>query len=352
LDGIRGIAVLLVLFLHLFASSMEDEKWTGLPRVVLLATRFGGVGNDLFFVLSGFLITGILLDSVGRPHYFRIFYIRRALRILPLYYLILLLIGMSYRGAGGFVGLSIFYLSNMAPIFGVAVVYPPLWSLSVEEHFYLLWPWLISRLRPPQVWLLAAGICLAEPVLRGFAFFKGWDVATYSWFRFDGLAAGALLATFVRSGGGAERRLWGFGSICLVAAGILAAVGFPFGIFTRKTLAGAALLYTFYSMLFVGIIAVVLSRQSRHLSGIIRSRILRWCGNLSYCLYMVHWLIIYGWDRLIGKYPSLVVDHWGRFGAICIRGLTVGVVCFVLAELSRCFFEGPLLRLKEFFAYS
>jgi peptidoglycan/LPS O-acetylase OafA/YrhL len=331
---------------------MEAEKWTGLPRWVEIATRPGWMGVDLFFVLSGFLITGILLDSVGRPHYFRNFYGRRALRILPLYYLILLLIGISYSGWRGFVGLSIFYLSNMAPIFGVAVVYAPLWSLSVEEHFYLLWPWLISRLRPQRVWLLAAAICFAEPVFRGFAFFQGWDVATYTWFRLDGLAAGALLAIFVRSNGYSERRLLGLGSICIAAAGILAGIGFPFGIYTRKTLIGDALLYTFCSLMFAGIISVVLSGGFRRLSSLMRSRFLRWCGDLSYCLYIVHWLIFCGWDTIIGKYPPRVVAGWGRFGALCFRALGVCVICFVLAELSNLFFEGPLLRLKRFFVYT
>jgi peptidoglycan/LPS O-acetylase OafA/YrhL len=331
---------------------MEMETWIGFPRWVELATRPGWMGVDLFFVLSGFLITGILLDSAGRPHYFRNFYGRRALRILPLYYLILLLISIFYRESRGFVGFSFFYMSNMAPIFGVAVVYTPLWSLSVEEHFYLLWPWLISRLKAHRIWLLAAGIWLAEPIFRGIAFFHAWDVSSYTWFRLDGLTAGALLATFVRSNLYSERRLLWLGSTCIAAAGILMAVGFPFGIYTRKALTGDALLYTVCSLMFAGGIAVVLSGEFRHLSGLMRSRLLRWCGDLSYCLYIVHWLIFYGWDSIIGKSPARVVAGCGRFGALCFRALGVCVICFALAELSRRFFEGPLLRLKRFFAYA
>ncbi len=176
LDGVRGVAVILVLMLHGFAWSMETEKWTGLARWVELATRPGWMGVDLFFVLSGFLITGILLDSAGKPHYFRNFYARRALRILPLYYGFLILIAICYRGAHDYVFLSAFYLSNMAPILGVAVYYGPLWSLSVEEHFYLLWPWLISRLKTRHIWVLAGSICVIEPVLRGIAYFEGWEL--------------------------------------------------------------------------------------------------------------------------------------------------------------------------------
>ncbi len=145
LDGIRGIAVLLVLALHGFAWPMQWETWHGFPRVIQLLTLPGGLGVNLFFVLSGFLITGILLDAAGEPHYFRNFYGRRALRILPLYYLTLLLIFVPYPSSGKFVLLGLFYISNMTGIFGVLNVYGPLWSLSVEEHFYLLWPW-VSRL--------------------------------------------------------------------------------------------------------------------------------------------------------------------------------------------------------------
>lgn len=351
LDGIRGIAVTMVLLYHGFSYVMQNESWTGLSRWVELATRPGWMGVDLFFVLSGFLITGILLDSLGNPHYFRNFYARRALRILPLYYLILILIGIFYRGSRGYLGLSVFYLSNMAPIFGVAVLYGPLWSLSVEEHFYLLWPWLISRLKAHRVWLLAAVICAAEPVLRAFAFFRGWDVSSYSWFRFDSLASGALLATFTRSGYYSPKRLFGLGVICVAAAGILSAGGLRYGIYTRKALAGDALLYTLCSMVFAGVIAFALSGRLHWLRCLVRWGALRRCGDLSYCLYIIHWLIFHGWDSIFGEYPYWLVSSVGQLGALCARALTVYIICFLLAEVSSRYFEGPLLRLKRLFAY-
>lgn len=351
LDGVRGVAVILVLLLHGFAWPMETAMWTGVARWVELATRPGWMGVDLFFVLSGFLITGILLDSAGKPHYFRNFYARRALRILPLYYAVLISIAICYRGAHDYVFLSIFYLSNMAPIFGVANIYGPLWSLSVEEHFYLMWPWLISRLKPKYVWGVAAGICVLEPILRGIAYFEGWNVAEYSWFRFDGLAAGALLALFIRSAWYSEKRLWNLGLACLAGATILAAGGLPFGIYTRKRLAGDALLFTFCAIFFTGLMSVVLSNRIRMINLLMRSRVLRRCGELSYFLYIAHWLIFYGWDTMVGKYPTELVTGLGRFGALCVRALGVYLVCFILAEISFRYFEGPLLSLKRFFAY-
>jgi peptidoglycan/LPS O-acetylase OafA/YrhL len=109
LDTVRGIAILLVVFFHGF-SKVSSVGLSGPPRLFVLATRTGWVGVNLFFVLSGFLITGILLDSRERPRYYRNFYLRRALRILPAYYLLLLVLlivprlGMHRRISWGFIG--------------------------------------------------------------------------------------------------------------------------------------------------------------------------------------------------------------------------------------------------------
>ena len=227
LDGVRGIAILMVLFYHGFASAMliAPYSWSGFPAFVETLAGLGWIGVDIFFVLSGYLITGILLSSAGKPHYFRNFYARRALRILPLYYLVLIFVAVLYRGAGDYVLLGVFYLSNFAPIFGVAALYGPLWSLSVEEHFYLMWPWLVSRLKMNGITMLAVAICVVEPIARAVAFHR-WptpesefsNLGLYSWFHFDGLAAGALLACFVRSKRCTSGRLFFVGLVCAGAA--------------------------------------------------------------------------------------------------------------------------------------
>lgn len=347
LDGLRGIAILMVLFFHAFALTMQNAKWSGLPRTVELATRFGWAGVDLFFVLSGFLITGILLDSAGKPHYFRNFYARRALRILPLYYLTLVFIAVFYKGSLDFVGVSAIYLSNVSPIFGIAASYSTLWSLSVEEHFYLIWPWLVARLTPRRIWMFAAAIFLAEPFIRGIGFLYGADVYSYTWFRLDGLAAGALLASFVRSRWYSKERLYELGLFCVGIAVIVAAVSPPY-----HTLVGDALLFTFSTLLFTGLLSVVLSAAVPPLGRSMQSRWLRKCGEWSYFLYLAHPFFFHEWDQVFGVYPALVVNELGRLGALCIRAVAVFAICFILAELSRRYFEGPLLRLKRLFAYS
>ena len=147
LDAIRGVAILLVFWFHGFESFAPAA---GLPiweRAFLTSGKLGWIGVNLFFVLSGFLITGILLDSARTSNYYSRFYYRRALRILPAYYLVLaMLIVLDHSSlmprhtSLAFAGLSFVYLSNVTPLLGVPMQYGPLWSLAVEEHFYIAWP--------------------------------------------------------------------------------------------------------------------------------------------------------------------------------------------------------------------
>src|SRR5580693_2346326 len=166
LDTLRGIAVLGVFFLHAFSWQYGGLHFGALGRFVLAATQPGWIGVNLFFVLSGFLITGILLDSKHRPDFYRRFYTRRALRILPAYYALLILLLLLHSSSLGFVGLSFVYLANVTNLFGIACGYGPLWSLAVEEHYYIFWPAVVRKLTSPQLGAASAAIILLEPMLR------------------------------------------------------------------------------------------------------------------------------------------------------------------------------------------
>lgn len=354
LDGVRGLAILMVLVYHGFASTMVTAPfaWTGFPRRVEFVASVGWMGVDLFFVLSGFLITGILLDSTGKPHFFRNFYARRALRILPLYYLILVIIAVLSKGSGSYILLGAFYLSNLAPIFGVAVIYGPLWSLSVEEHFYLLWPWLVSRLKLRGITIFALAVCLIEPIIRavGYHYWRGpsggtVNLACYSWFRFDGLAAGAVLASFVRSRYYSKTRFY-YVSLTCGGAAVLISFMTPL-----HTLIHFSLLFTVSTLFGVAIVSVALSGELPLVSAALRSRWIVKCGQLSYCLYIIHLMVFYcAWDWIGGTFPAWFVSRIGPFGTLCVRALVVYILCFVLAEISRRYFEGPLLKLKSHFS--
>ena len=140
LDTIRGIAVLLVLFFHGFGFRYGPEGLSGFPKLFIAATLPGWIGVNLFFVLSGFLITGILLDTKSKANYYQSFYTRRALRILPLYYAVLALLAVLTRtgwvnrhASWGFLGLSFFYLSNVTELFGVPMQYGVLFHSGVRH---------------------------------------------------------------------------------------------------------------------------------------------------------------------------------------------------------------------------
>ncbi|MBS0244284.1 MAG: acyltransferase, partial [Proteobacteria bacterium] len=172
LDGIRGLAVIMVLLFHFICAA------TPLNNIEALVIRFfnyGAYGVELFFVLSGFLITGILYDARSKPNYFKNFYIRRTLRIFPLYYGVLFL---TFVVAPLIPWLSGPTLSYMAEHQAWAWLYATnvfiaikgywayaylehFWSLSVEEHFYLFWPFLVYWLAPSPRRLMAASLAVA-----------------------------------------------------------------------------------------------------------------------------------------------------------------------------------------------
>ena len=147
LDGVRGLAVLMVMTFHFF----QRDDWRHIPigRALTSISHIGQTGVDLFFVLSGFLITGILLDAKGSPHYFRTFYVRRVLRIFPLQYVALaffffvlpLIANVPWVPFGDQLW-GWLYAINLHTTFSSTEARLPghFWSLAVEEHFYFIWP--------------------------------------------------------------------------------------------------------------------------------------------------------------------------------------------------------------------
>jgi len=182
LDTIRGIAVLGVFFLHLFFWQYGKLSFRSPARAFLNLTQPGGLGVNLFFVLSGFLITGILWIRKTTRTFIGDF-TRGALRVLPAYYTILIMLLLLRSSSVAFVGMSFIYLSNVTPLFGVTCDYGPLWSLAVKEHFYILWPTLVRRLSAHAVAWDAGWIMVVVPILRGTSFFAGWrrGLEWYTW---------------------------------------------------------------------------------------------------------------------------------------------------------------------------
>lgn len=219
LDGVRGVAILVVMILHFTILVPGTAGETLFARSV----EWGWAGVDLFFVLSGFLITGILLDARGGDGYFKTFYVRRALRIFPLYYAFLfalfVLLPLLRSSGGEPLGpqlLSLAYLHNVLMGFGGWDAVPAhtthLWSLSIEEQFYMIWPLVVLRASRTGLLRISLGLVAVAWCTRLFLHLSlGHGVAGYTLLpaRVDALALGALLALVVREEGWVERfRRW------------------------------------------------------------------------------------------------------------------------------------------------
>ena len=348
LDSVRGVAVLMVIFYHAFYWGMDLTRFPAVERHLLQVAWIGKLGVNLFFVLSGFLITGLLLNARSQPDYYRKFYIRRALRILPAYsatVLVLVATGVSLK----FIGLSVLYLSNLTPLFGVAIAYPVLWSLAVEEHFYFLWPMVVRNLSNRAVLAASAGMILASPLLRWITYQiessrHGWvsfGIFDYTWNSLDGLACGAFLAVWLREFA-PDRKQFGRKLAGLLAVGM---VLLPFGILSRHTAEGAAMQVVPWHFLFVVVIGAAILAGSRW-GAAARSRLLEFFGEISYGLYLYHLLVFRGFEWLLDKRIIRRAQIDPLLG-LSIRLLVCGGIAVGIAYLSRRYFEEPFLKLKS-----
>lgn len=352
----RGIAVLLVLVFHGFRlSPIQATHPSTATRLFLFGAAGGWIGVTLFFVLSGFLITGILLNTRASKHYYGEFYRRRALRILPAYYLVLVVLvlitrsGLADRNVGWkFLGLSSIYLANVTDLFGVPAQYAVLWSLAVEEHFYLLWPTFVRWLSRRGLFVACIALVIGCPTLRAIYYLNGYEYgAGYTWLVVDGLACGALLAVLVRGPIQSARRLGWFALASGAMATAVFAVGFPHGIYLSRTFSGGVFRYTFLNLAFTGVIAGALSLGSTSYASLLRIGWLKFFGDISYGLYLVHML---AFD---------MIDHFGRrlfpalyntpqeFFIMVARFLIGGGFSIALAYFSRWYFEERFLRRRD-----
>ena len=351
LDSARGIAILSVLFYHGFFWSNGLTGLEGTARLFVWMTRFGWLGVNFFFVLSGFLITGILVESKQRTDYYRRFYIRRALRILPAFFAVLFVLALTPSQNGRYLFLSFFYLSNFAPLFAIPMTYPILWSLAVEEHFYLMWPLVVRRLSLPRLLTWATVVVLVVPGLRAMAFGPRLPdgFAYYTWFVADGLATGAILALFVRVTGSSRRNLAQLSGGAIAIALLLLGGGAQWGMLTRQRILGAMLMLTASHLLFSGLIGLSLLAGTSRWRWIVNRPILQFFGNISYGLYLIHWLVFTWYDDVVKIYWPDAYPPNGRFGLITLRFICAAGVATALSYLSRRFFEEPFLRLKDRF---
>jgi peptidoglycan/LPS O-acetylase OafA/YrhL len=270
------------------------------------------------------------------------------LRILPPYYGLLILLGLLHQASLGFLGLSFIYLSNLTSFFGVTMDYGPLWSLAVEEHYYILWPTVVRKLKPRTLAFFSIAICAAIPIARAisFRYDQGSGIDWFTWFVADGLATGSLLAILLRT---SIRR----GRVAILCAGLLtgalalAAAGAPFGILTRQSLLGAALQYTLIDVFFAGFLLLFLLLGTSSWKRCVNRPILQFLGYISYGLYLFHIMVFRLYDKGIRAFWPQVQPTSGHFGLVVVRFVIAGGGAIGLAYLSRRYYEARFLRLKD-----
>lgn len=361
LDGLRGVAILLVLLRHAVDALSPA---TGLERLIYQLGRMGSNGVDVFFVLSGFLITGILLDTRGRPHYFKYFYVRRTLRIFPLYYAALaalFLLGPRLvdppttpflLDAGATQLWYWTYMSNW--LFAGRGYYGGLghfWSLAVEEQYYLLWP-VVVRLAGPRymarVCVSLVGAAVVARIVCALLRVSTLAIYVMTITRLDGLAIGSLLAVISRRPQGLSRfARWYAPTFWASLATLALVVGMRWG-------EGRTLLVMLAGALPVAlaggaVLAVSLVRPpENHLVSFLSSRPLRFFGKYSYCLYIAHPMVYAGVSRVWGDDRLPAIGGSSLLGWLAFTSIAVSAAVAV-ALVSWHVWERRWLQLKDRF---
>ncbi|MBV8847865.1 MAG: acyltransferase [Bryobacterales bacterium] len=349
LDGLRGLAIVMVLLTHY--GTMLDRT-SPLQHIVRSLFDFGWTGVDCFFVLSGFLITGILLDTRGAENYFQAFYARRILRIFPLYYfsliLLFLLVMPHIRLGSGQPELwrklvYIFYVQNW---FHPVQLMGQYWTLAVEEQFYLIWPLVVYLFPQPRILRIAIGGSMAAVIIRltMLALHVNSEAILENTFaRMDSLLIGAACACIVR------RRNWfqavqrSANLLCLSPAVVLPAVYLVNGNFYNETPFIAGVGYTLIDLSFAALLLSLIATTGSSIPAqrFFTSRLMRAFGTYSYAAYIWHILV-----RVVVMNVERAL-HLSLPWFLNIPLLVIVTLLFSIA--SYAFIERPFLSLKRYF---
>jgi peptidoglycan/LPS O-acetylase OafA/YrhL len=358
LDGLRGLAILMVLSLHYITFGYNNAEFGQMYRFAQIF-RLGWSGVDLFFVLSGFLIGGILLDARESPNYFRAFYVRRVHRILPVYYA---WIGL-FAIAGSLAAQNRSANDSSAPVISVPVVvyylflqnlvFRPLsrfttwwmsqtWSVAVEEQFYLVSPFLIRYLSRRRLAQVLIGCIIGAPILRAIVYSARPGVLSPQYMlmpcRADALASGMLLALAWRT----NAKAWiaeriRFASIVfgvLVAGALAMTKWMP----EPRNRFEAAYQYSWIAAMYAAMMTLALVKRNGIVARVARWPFLRAWGRISYCVYLIHTGILWTCHRILLHSLPRITDWAGAATTAFALAITVGI-----AQISWKYFEKPLI---------
>ena len=365
LDGLRGLAILLVLICH-YISDSQASNLPFLLRRFVRALAIGWSGVDLFFVLSGFLIGGILLESKNSQRYFRTFYMRRVHRILPVYYawiflyiLIVVCLYVATRGTLGrladFAPVPYYFLFIQNFFFNKEhielVWFGATWSLAVEEQFYLCAPLLIRQLSRDRLLKVLAAVIFFAPALRLLLLIFAGEykyLATFSMFsRSDALAMGMLAAaawqdprfrSFLKEHPEVLTKI--VLSLLVVLAALLYWLERPVGLVL------GTIGYTSLAALYLSVLLFALSYPGSWFASSMRFKPLRALGTISYCVYIIHYPVLAGLHQLLLHAYPRIDDAKGVAVTLLAFAITLG-----LAGISWRLYEKPLIRRGHRYVY-
>jgi peptidoglycan/LPS O-acetylase OafA/YrhL len=362
LDGLRGFAILFVVLLH-YCYQPGDP---GPALLVHIRNLFGlgWSGVDLFFVLSGFLIGGILMDAKTSPDYFKTFYIRRFYRIIPIYYIwIVMFILLITVGAKV---LSVHTHSHILPALGFSTfeqffflqnIWVPnhvtlsfwwlgiTWSLAVEEQFYLVAPLAIRFLDVKKLRALLVAIIFVAPLLRTLLVFIEKPFAQHAYVstpcRADSLAFGMLVALYWREDGFRDRLCANRRALTILLAVLFAGMAVLSYWYSNPTLAipltiGLSWIAFFYTV----VLLHALSNPTGLVARFARKSWLRELGRVSYCVYLIHIAVRY----FVFGLSVRTIPHLSDLRTFGLTLLSAALT-YLIARLSWTYVEGPLIRI-------
>ena len=370
LDGLRGAAILSVLCFHFFVD--DGYPATGIGKLLLPIARMGWIGVEVFFVLSGFLITGILLRARSATNYYRVFYARRVLRIFPVYYLVVVLVFWVLVPLGQHLAFfrihpigvfgpyeQLWYwvnLSNLHTAFYPLLIpmLSPLWSVAIEEQFYLVWPAVVRNLRQQSLMILCISGMVISAILRNLPWIQQWNdiypnlIYRFTPFHIDGLLFGSVLSMLLPLYGERQNlRKLSLVLFWITSATVAVLAQTPDPSSPVMTRVGYSVLVLFAGSLLWLTAAPAGSLIARR---IFSAKPLVQLGRYSYFIYVFHMPFFY--------YIRILVAHFTRdysqshpYLMRILMGMLTLVLTYLAASFSWKFFEGPILHNKSNFEY-
>lgn len=350
MDGLRGIAILLVILYHNFN--------------FIEYFNYGWLGVDLFFVLSGFLITDILLRTLQEPHYFRNFYVRRVLRIFPLYYLVLVFFILVLPLFNNTPVNTSYYTRHQAWFWTylqnwLFILHPEgdtralfhFWSLAVEEQFYLIWPLLIFLIKKPKkVFIVSLLLLILVIIARILIWRYRSHFQTFEWLllftRIDGILIGSMLAALIRYNPQLPKKYF------TAFVVIFTAFNFLYYFFKKGqdpnfpvwAIGG----FTSFCFVFAIFVYLGLDRENRVINSLLTIKPLTVLGRYSYGFYVFHLPVKLFLDKPVTGFAAVVAEK-----NIFLQNLTAAIIVsaagFLLSVLSYHTFEKHFLKMKRYF---